>query len=212
MRRSLAGIITVVCWFGLVLQFVVVLTSEVNQSLSVAERIIRYFSFFTILTNLIVAITTTAIAFFPRIRFFGSASTQAAVATYISIVGIVYSLFLRSVWDPIGWQAVADHTLHDIVPGTFVVYWLLAAPKSAIGWIDPIKWLIYPVIYIAYSLARGAVVNWYPYWFVDITQLGYPTALTNTAFVMIGFIVVGFVYFSIARLLARREIPIPVSQ
>ena len=51
MARIFAGAIAVVCWFGLVLQFVLLLTSEVNQALSVAERIIRFFSFFTVLTK-----------------------------------------------------------------------------------------------------------------------------------------------------------------
>jgi hypothetical protein len=92
----------------------------------------------------------------------------------------------------------------------FVIYWIVAAPKSGITWIDPIKWLVYPIIYMAYSLIRGAIADWYPYWFVDITKLGYSTALTNTAFVMIGFIVVGFVYAMLAKLLfgrAARTVP-----
>ena len=207
MRRTFAGVIAIVAWFGLILQFVIVLTSEVNQSLTVAERIIRYFSFFTVATNIIVAITTTAIALLPQNKFFSKPSVQAAVATYISIVGVVYSLFLRSVWDPQGWQAVADHTLHDVVPVAFVLYWLFASPRSGITWINPIKWLIYPIIYMAYSLIRGAIVDWYPYWFVDVTQLGYRTALTNAAFVLIGFGVVGFIYAAIARILGGSETP-----
>jgi hypothetical protein len=204
MKRKVAGAIAVVCWLGLVLQFVIVLTSEINQSLPVAERIIRYFSFFTILSNLIVAITTTAIAVFPDNKFFSKPTVQAAVATYISIVGIVYSLFLRSVWNPQGWQAIADHTLHDVVPLAFVIYWIIAAPKSGISWLDPLKWLVYPAAYIIYSLSRGAFVDWYPYWFVDVTQLGYSVALTNTVLVLIAFVLIGLVYVGIARVLDRR--------
>jgi hypothetical protein len=205
MGRILAGAIAVIGWFGLILQFVIVLTSEVNQSLAVSERIIRYFSFFTILTNLIVAITTSAIAFYPGNRFFSKASVQAAVATYISIVGVVYSLYLREVWDPQGWQALVDHTLHDVVPLLFVIYWLIAAPKLGITWLDPFRWLIYPLVYIAYSLTRGAVADWYPYWFVDVTKLGYSTALTNTVFVLVAFVVVGVVFVVLARVLAGRQ-------
>lgn len=207
MSRLFAGAIAVVGWFALVLQFVLVLTVPENQSLSVAERIVRFFSFFTILTNLIVAVTTSAIAFAPRSRLGTLASrpaVNAAVAVYISVVGIVYSLFLRSVWDPVGWQAVADHILHDATPLAYVIYWLIFAPKASITWTDPFKWLAYPLIYIAYSLTRGAVVGWYPYWFVDVTQLGYPTALTNTGFVLIAFLILGFAFASVAKLLVRR--------
>lgn len=211
MARKLAALIAVVGWFALGLQFAVMLVSPANESLAVTERVIRFFSFFTILTNLIVAVTTTAIAFFPSTRlgrYFSGASVQAAVAVYISIVGIIYSLFLRSVWDPVGWQAVADHLLHDAVPIVFLVYWLLFAPKGNIKWIDPLKWLVYPLAYVAYSLSRGAIVSWYPYWFVDVTALGYPAALTNTAFVLIAFLIVGYVFVFAAKALANRKITV----
>lgn len=209
MRRIFVSIIAIVGWFALILQFVLAITNPALRDVAMIERIIRFFSFFTVLTNLIVALTTTAIAFFPNTklgRFALRPSTQCAVAGYISIVGIVYSLFLRTVWDPQGWQAVADHLLHDAVPIAFVIYWFWLAPKSGISWTDPVKWLIYPLAYIAYSLMRGAIVTWYPYWFVDVTQLGYPTALTNTAFVLIAFAIVGFIYAALAKLLSRTAI------
>jgi hypothetical protein len=39
--------------------------------------------------------------------------------------------------------------------------------------------LIWPSLYIAYTLAHGAVSDWYPYPFIDVVELGYPTALRN---------------------------------
>lgn len=206
MGRKFAGIIAVVAWFGLVLQFYVALTGPENQMVPLGEVIVRYFSFFTILSNLIVAVTTTAIAFFPTSRvgtFAAKPTTQAAVATYIAIVGLVYSLFLRATWDPQGLHAVADHTVHDVVPLAFAIYWIAFAPKLGIPWTSPIVWLAYPIAYVIYSLARGAIANWYPYWFVDVTALGYPAALTNTAFVLLAFLIVGFVFAGIARLFVK---------
>jgi hypothetical protein len=206
MGKVVAGAIALVGWFALALQFYLILTIPENQSLSVAERIVRFFSFFTILTNTVVAVTATAISFFPSTsigKFLAKPTSQAAVAVYIAIVGIVYSLFLRAVWDPVGLQAVADHALHDAVPLAYVTYWIAFAPKSGIGWADPFKWLTYPLVYIAYSLLRGAIVGWYPYWFVDVTQLGYPTALTNTAFVLFAFLIVGSIVVAIARLFVK---------
>lgn len=207
MSKLFSGTIALVGWFALIVQLFLFLFGESTQALPVAERIVRFFSFFTILTNLIVAITTTALTFFPRSRlgaFAQRASTQAAVAVYISIVGLVYSLFLRSVWNPQGWQSVVDHLLHDAVPLAFVIYWLVFSPKSDIDWLAPFKWLAYPVAYMTYSIVRGEFVDWYPYWFVDITQLGYQAALTNASFVLIAFVILGFIYVGLSRLLARR--------
>ncbi|MCW5956062.1 MAG: Pr6Pr family membrane protein [Pyrinomonadaceae bacterium] len=204
MNRIFAGAIAVVGWLSLILQFVLAMINPIEPEPGAAERFVRFFSYFTVLTNIIVAATTTAIAFFPAAklgRFASRPTVRCAVAVYISIVGLVYSLFLRSVWDPQGWQSVADHALHDAIPLAYVLYWLTSAPKDGISWIEPLKWLVYPLTYMAYSFARGAVAMWYPYWFVDVTQLGYSTALTNSALVLTAFVVVGAVYVVLAKLL-----------
>jgi hypothetical protein len=210
MAKIFAGLIAVVGWLSLVLQFALQMTNPVTPEPGVAERFIRFFSYFTVSTNIIVAVTLTAIAFFPRKgfgEFFSRPTVQAAVASYISIVGIIYTLFLRGTWNPQGWQSVADHLLHDVIPVAFVIYWFVFAPKNEITWQFPLKWLVYPSIYIVYSLIRGAFVSWYPYWFVDVTQLGYMTALTNTAFVVAVFAVIGFIYAGIAKAMSGTASP-----
>lgn len=210
MGRKIAGFIAIIGWLSLILQFGLAMTNPITPEPGFAERFIRFFSYFTVATNIIVAVTLTAIAFFPATRlgeFFTRRTVQAAVASYISIVGIVYSLFLRDVWDPQGWQAVADHALHDAMPLAFVIYWVGFAPKNGLTWLDPFKWLVYPAVYIAYSLIRGAIVSWYPYWFVDVIQVGYPTALTNTTFVVLAFAVIGFIYAGIAQAISRPAKP-----
>ena len=125
MGRKIAGLIAIIGWLSLILQFVLAMTNSVTPEPGVAERFVRFFSYFTVSTNIIVAVTLTAIAFSPLTQlgvFFTRPTVQAAVASYITIVGIVYSLFLRSVWDPAGWQAVADHALHDAMPLAYVIY------------------------------------------------------------------------------------------
>lgn len=208
MTRIVAAVIAILGWVSLALQFVLHMNSPLAQDASFAERLTRFFSYFTVSTNIIVAVTLTAVAFFPEAKFglfFSKPSTQAAVASYISIVGLIYSLFLRSVWAPEGWNAVADHALHDAMPLLYLVYWLFLVEKKGISWISPLWWLIYPIIYVGYSLIRGAYVNWYPYWFADAGQLGYPVALRNTFFVLVAFFVVGMIFVAIGKLLGGRS-------
>jgi hypothetical protein len=204
MKRTFAALIAILAWVGLAMQFAFAIVNPATQDIAVTERIIRYFSFFTVVSNSIIAVGTTAVAFFPRYRFakyFDDGSVLTAATVYITIVAVVYSLFLRSVVNAQGWHLYSDHIVHDIVPALFVLYWLVFCPKRGLKWIDPVKWLIVPVLYIAYSLVHGAFDNWYPYWFADVTKLGYPTALRNSAFVLIAFLVVGLVYAAIGRLI-----------
>jgi hypothetical protein len=206
MKRPFAALIAILAWVGLAMQFAFAIVNPATQDVAVAERIVRYFSFFTVVANGIIAIVTTAIAIAPDSRFAkrsqnGSVLTAAAV--YISIVAVVYSMFLRSVVNAQGWHLISNHVVHDAIPPLFVLFWLIYARKSDVDWLDPVQWLIVPILYIAYSLIHGAFDSWYPYWFADVTKLGYPTALENSGVVLIAFLIFGFIYAAIAKLLSR---------
>lgn len=208
MKRPFAALIAILAWVGLAMQFAFAIVNPAMQDVPVAERIVRYFSFFTVVANGIIAIVTTAIALAPESRFsrrVENGSVLTAAAVYISIVAVVYSLFLRAVVNAQGWHLISDHIVHDAIPPLFVLFWLIYARKSDIGWLDPVKWLIVPVLYIAYSLIHGAFDSWYPYWFADVTKLGYPTALKNSGFVLLAFLIFGFVFAAIGRILHRAE-------
>jgi hypothetical protein len=128
-----------------------------------------------------------------------SASVQASAAVYIAIVGLVYQLLLRHLWNPQGAQWVADVLLHSIIPVGYVVYWWLFAPRDGLSWKNAVGWLVYPGAYLVYTLARGAVSGLYPYPFVDVTALGYRGVLARSAGLMLLFFSVGLLIVAIAR-------------
>jgi hypothetical protein len=87
-------------WFALALQLYLMLAQDPAAMLGV---LITYFSFFTILTNFLVAVVFTAAALRPHVawgQFLLRPSVQANTAVYIAIVGIVYQLLLRHLWNP----------------------------------------------------------------------------------------------------------------
>ena len=146
-------------WFALVLQLYLVIVQS-PPGLAMLGEVITYFSFFTILTNLLVALVFTAVALCPVagwVQFFSSPSVQGGTAVYIAIVGIVYQLLLRQLWNPKGAQLLADMLLHAVIPLGYVVYWLIFAPRAGLSWRDAVVWLVYPGVYLVYVLARGAV-------------------------------------------------------
>jgi hypothetical protein len=67
----------------------------------------------------------------------------------------------------------------------------------------PLAWCIYPLIYIAYALARGALLGSYPYHFIDVTSLGYSHVLLNSLGLLLVFGVLGGAVYGIARLQTR---------
>jgi len=85
---SLIG--ALLAWVAVLLQLYLII---INRTASVPETLMRFFTFFTILCNILVAACCTALALKPVFndgRFFSSSVVAGAVAVYITIVGIVY--------------------------------------------------------------------------------------------------------------------------
>jgi hypothetical protein len=202
--RGALAVIAVVAWFALVLQFLLMVQrAEPGTTL---HAVINYFSFFTILTNLLVAVVATLPSIAPQSsagRFFARPSTQSATAVYIAIVGVTYSLLLRHMWNPQGMQKIADILLHDVVPVLYVAFWIFLVPKSTLRWNDAVRWLAYPLVYMVYTVARGLVAHWYPYYFIDIDTLGWSRALIHAAGLLLAFFGLGLMFIAIGRWTAR---------
>lgn len=200
--RSIAGLIG---WSALILQYVLMAGGQ--PPAAVAERTVNYFSFFTILSNLLVAMALSAPA---AARWSGLARwwlkpvVRGAIALYIAVVMAIYHLLLRQIWDPQGWQLVADVTLHYLMPVLYLIDWLVFAPKVRLAWRAAVWWLAFPTLYGLWSLIHGAVSGWYPYPFLDVGVLGYPRTLGNMAAMVLAFLVPGLGVVALDRLLAGR--------
>jgi hypothetical protein len=194
-------------WLALGLQLYLEILRSLAGGGPMATILFRYFSFFTILTNLLVALTLTLSLARSKIgwgRFFSRATVQTGVAVYIAVVGAIYSLLLRHMWTPVGPQKLADALLHDVVPVAYVLYWVIFVPKAELRWRHALLWLIYPLVYMVYTLLHGAVSGWYPYPFVDAAILGFPRALGNAGLMLLLFLALGLLAVGIPRWTARR--------
>lgn len=201
--RGFAALTAAVAFGAVALQFALTLELSLVNGRGIAWGVVLYFGYFTILTNALVALALAAPLVVPDAwlgRFFARRRVVAGVAAAIAVVGIVYSLLLRHIWDPQGWQRVADHLLHDVVPVLFLVYWWYGVPKGRLRAADIPRWLVYPVGYLAYILVRGALTGLYPYPFIDVNALGYVGAMRNALILVAGFVGVGFVLIALDRL------------
>jgi hypothetical protein len=186
-------------WFSVVLQFYLII---INREASVPETIIRYFSFFTILTNLLITVCFTVLLCNPLLswgRFFSSSSTLTAFAVYIAIVGLVYNGILRFLWSPQGVQQFVDELLHLVNPLWFLLFWIFFVPKSRLKWNNVFFWLLYPLVYIIFILIRGSVSGFYPYPFINVNNLGYPGVLVNCLVLFLGFLLISLLFIWIGK-------------
>lgn len=180
-------IAVIIVWFALVLQF------EISLKLlsgNYFETLKIYFSFFTITTNIIVAICLTSLLFFRNSKtgnFFAKPSTVTAITVYIVVVGLIYNILLRGLLLPTGWARVADELLHVVNPLLFLGFWILFVDKYNLDYRSALSWLIYPIVYIIFIVIRGYLIDLYPYPFINVVNLGYPTAILNAFFCLVLF-------------------------
>ena len=201
-RASAAGV-ALLAAAALVLQYVLIVQNKSAVLGGAGWATLEFFSYFTILSNLIVGVVATVAAQrSPRTRW-ASASVRGAAALYIGVTGCIYAFVLSGLWAPTGWQWLADVALHYAVPLAYLGWWLLVAPHGSLVAIDALRWLAFPLAYVAWVFVRGHWLHAWPYPFMDVDALGLAAVLRNSALVCGLFVVGGLALIGIDRLCAR---------
>ncbi|HMO09752.1 MAG TPA: Pr6Pr family membrane protein [Paracoccaceae bacterium] len=182
----------VIAGMSMRLQFDVALARQGGGS--VTATLWQMAGYFTILTNLLVALAMAAVAMRWRI----GAVHAAALTVAILGVGIVYHLLLARLWAPQGLAWWADQGLHTAVPLGMLAWWWAFAPKT-IGRRDIPAFLVWPLAYGASALARGAATGFWPYPFLDADALGWSQVGLNLVAMAAGFAALGAVLILAAR-------------
>jgi hypothetical protein len=175
-----------------------------KAGLTVAEHLLRFFTFFTILTNLLIGICCVSVAAGVN-NFFTKINMLNAAVVYITIVGIIYNVVLRGQFVLTGVDKFLNEVLHVVVPVLYIIYWVLFVPKNNLQWKNALPWIWYPLIYLGIILIRGAISNYYPYPFVDVKTIGYSNALLNSFFVTLAFLFISFLFIGIAKMLTKKN-------
>ncbi len=174
-----------VAWSAIVLQLVLVIAGgtvlDQTDPPALGTRLVRFVSYFTILSNLLVALTTTSLALgqdaYPR--WWRVLRLNAVVC--ITVTGLVHWFLLRPLLHLSGADWVADKLLHVLVPLLAAAGWVAFGPRRRVEAGLLLPSLAFPVGWLVYTLVRGAVVDWYPYPFLDVSLHGWGSALLACA-------------------------------
>ena len=192
MVRAAAAFIALVCWVGIGLQFWASFTFRHYDLVLTLWTLAR---FFTIICNLALAITMTAVAAGRRV----SPLVLGGMTLAILLVGIVYGTLLRGLHPLSGLPLVANYLLHDVSPIAMALYWLFFVPRGRLRWSAPWWWVIFPLAYFIYALARGQLDNHYPYPFIDVGKIGWQQVALNAGGIAFAFILAGYLLVGVDR-------------
>jgi hypothetical protein len=195
--RAVAGAFTAFCVVTLYL-----LTVHGGSLAALGASSLKFFSFFTILTNVLAAAALLMPLVAPRSwigEFLSRPSVRTVIAGYIIMVGTIYFLLLRDLSQRQGFSLLLEQTLHYVTPPLFVIDWALFVPKRDVDWRVGLGALGFPLVYVAWTLVHGAASGWYPYPFIDVSELGYPVTLLNVAGLIAIFLALEVALVAIGR-------------
>ncbi|MDR9873548.1 Pr6Pr family membrane protein [Pseudomonas allii] len=191
-------------WVGLVIQQYLIFYSRWVSGASLLGGLVNFFSFFTVLTNtLAVVVLSYALVTrdSPAKRFFLAPGISSGITVSIVLVSLAYNLLLRHLWQPEGFQFIADELLHDVMPVLFFIYWWRCVPKGNLHLKYIAGWVIYPLVYFAYVLLRGDLLGQYQYPFIDVGTLGYPQVFVNAGGILAGFVAIALAVVGLDKLI-----------
>jgi hypothetical protein len=197
--RVFAAAIAAAAWVGLVVQFQV----TYSKAASVPLTLWILLAFFTIITNLLVAVIFTLIAFRPSLQRFDS--IVAGTMLSIALVGIVNAIFLWGALELSGGSALVDKLLHIATPILVPLFWIFCVRKGGLKWRHPLLWAAYPLLYLAYGMIRGSLTGKYAYPFLDATRLGWQHTALTAFIIAIVFMACGYAVVWIDHLAARKR-------
>ncbi|MDF7811925.1 Pr6Pr family membrane protein [Hymenobacter sp. YC55] len=204
-KTAVAGIGALLGIAGIALQFYLTYS---NRQLPAGETVIRFFSYFTILTNALVVLYFLAVSAGGTTgqgRFASRPEVGTAVTVYILVVGVVYQTVLRGLVPLNEWGRVADNIIHGLVPLYMLCYWLCFVSSQPVRLQTLPYWLLYPAAYLAYTLVHGPIANFYPYPFVDVGALGYWQVLVNSSLVLLVILLFSVLLSAVANWRHRKQ-------
>lgn len=161
---------------------VAALVGDINFTIGTGPfAIANFFSYFTV-QSMMLAVVVFAFGAVNALREPEDTilldRVRVLATTYVTVSGLVFAVILvegslRGV--PV-WAPWSSQLLHFVLPAYALLDWFLA-PGKIVPW-TTIPWaLAFPVVWVSYTMVRGAGAYWYPYFFLDPALVQVPFEL-----------------------------------
>ena len=135
-------------------------------------RIVGFFSYFTIWSNLLVVYIGVALASGHKLsKYFGTLFATGLIM--ITVTGLVYNAVLLPAYPPKGWYWLTSALMHLVAPVMYIYLWIRKGPRGFVSSARSIQILTIPIIYLGYTVVHGLAIKQWPYKFLDLTSAGF---------------------------------------
>lgn len=106
-------------------------------------------------------------------------AVRGAVTLYIAVTGLIYCAVIMPFspggypWtEKIWFSNIVNYWLHIVNPVIFTAWWLKPLDRKKLPIVKTsLIYMIYPFIYLVFSVVNGAIIGFYPYPFLNSVQL-----------------------------------------
>jgi cytochrome bd-type quinol oxidase subunit 2 len=168
-------------------------------------RVIDTLSYFTIWSVFLVALTMTLIYKNPDSQNTKLYTLRLTSLMMISITAIFYILLLSQDDDPQSWNVYTNFLNHYLTPAVTILVFVLFGPRKWFKFKTVFLALIIPTVFLIYTFIRGAIINKYPYPFLDVASEGYPATLNQVATILIAGFIFLLVFYLFDKLLPSKK-------
>lgn len=213
-RRVLYGVNGAVAAFGALFSFTLtVLGTYPSQNTDLTSlgfagqgllgRVFDYFTYFTLWSNILVAIVMLMLFARPDRDSFWFRVFRLDSVLMIVVTGIIYNVVLAATAKNQGLEVWTNFFLHVLTPALTFIVWLIAGPRGWISWRIIGASLILPIVWLVFALIRGAFIGAYPYGFLNVATFGYGAVLSNVAGIVVFAVVLCLIFWGLDILISR---------
>lgn len=127
--------------------------------------------------------------------------------TVILTIGIVYCTLLSNIFSEKFWMDTQSIFLHFINPILYAVYIFVYRSKNMPA-VKKAPWcLLPPLLYFGFIMLRNALldIRWYPYFFVNVDEIGAIGVLKWAVIISICLLVIGYLTLWLASSLRKKN-------
>jgi hypothetical protein len=165
----------------------------------------EYFAYFSIVTAILagLVLVTTGVGLWLNLedeKWVEIGRLSMAVA--MTVVGVVYHLLLADVAADIRdggykWPVLPNEIIHTYAPILIVLDYLLSLRSHPIKLKAALWVVVFPLAWLSFSVVRGSLTGWWPYWFLNPTEDGGVAGMLSYVagiagfFLLLGFLALG---------------------
>lgn len=180
-------------------------SADLDPSLLV--RLERFVSYFTIQSNVAALLASLAVVRGRPLDTPWGRALRLAALVGMTVTCIVYIVVLSGDSTSTGIDQVANLMLHYVGPPLFVLAWMIFGPFFSLTLADIPRALVWPLLWIIYTLIHGAITDWYPYPFIDVATKGYADVFVSVGFITVFALILSALFVGLDRLRRTRSAP-----